>query len=72
MSTFTTSRQLAAIPSAVFAAINDPVRLARWWGPAGFSNRFDVFEFQAGGKWFFTMIGPDGKVYPNEACAVAG
>jgi uncharacterized protein YndB with AHSA1/START domain len=67
MTTFSTSRQLAAPPATVFAAIKDAGRLARWWGPDGFSNRFDTFEFQAGGKWLFTMIGPDGKIYPNEA-----
>jgi uncharacterized protein YndB with AHSA1/START domain len=67
MTTFSTSRQLAAAPSAVFAAIADPERLARWWGPSGFSNRFEVFEFQPGGKWIFCMVGPDGKTYPNES-----
>jgi uncharacterized protein YndB with AHSA1/START domain len=70
MSTFKTSRKLPAAPSAVFAAIKDPARLARWWGPDGFSNRFEVFEFQPGGRWVFDMIGPDGKVYPNEAVFV--
>lgn len=67
MTAFTTSRQLAAPPAAVFAAIRDGERLARWWGPAGFSNRFEVFEFFPGGKWVFTMTGPDGKAYPNES-----
>lgn len=67
MNTFSTTRQLAAAPAAVFAAIENPARLAKWWGPNGFSNRFDVFEFQRGGKWEFDMIGPDGKVYRNEA-----
>jgi uncharacterized protein YndB with AHSA1/START domain len=67
MTTFSTSRQLAATPAAVFGAMKDPVRLAKWWGPAGFSNRFDVFEFHTGGKWIFSMIGPDGTIYPNEA-----
>ena len=67
MTTFSTRRQLAASPAAVFAAIKDPARLAKWWGPAGFSNRFDVFEFHAGGKWLFTMVGPDGVAYPNES-----
>jgi uncharacterized protein YndB with AHSA1/START domain len=67
MSTFSTRRQLAASPAFVFAAIKDPARLAKWWGPAGFSNRFDVFEFHAGGKWLFTMVGPDGAAYPNES-----
>ncbi|AXF85444.1 hypothetical protein DTO96_101175 [Ephemeroptericola cinctiostellae] len=67
MTTFSTSRQLAASPSLVFGAMKDAERLAKWWGPAGFSNRFDVFEFKTGGKWLFTMIGPDGASYPNEA-----
>lgn len=67
MSTFTTTRNLCAAPSAVFAAIKDPARLAKWWGPDGFSNRFEVFDFQPGGRWVFEMIGPDGKVYPNES-----
>jgi uncharacterized protein YndB with AHSA1/START domain len=67
MTTFSTSRHFAAPPAAVFAAIEDPARLARWWGPRGFSNRFDVFEFKPGGKWVFSMIGPDGTVYPNQS-----
>lgn len=67
MTTFHTTRQLAAAPATVFAAIQDGKRLAKWWGPKGFSNRFDVFEFQPGGKWVFDMIGPDGAVYPNES-----
>jgi len=67
MTTFSTSRQLAAPPATVFGAMKDAECLAKWWGPAGFTNRFDQFEFRAGGKWVFTMIGPDGKTYPNEA-----
>jgi uncharacterized protein YndB with AHSA1/START domain len=67
MTTFSTSRQLAVSPAYVFAAIQDPERLATWWGPAGFTNRFEVFEFHAGGKWVFTMVGPDGVAYPNES-----
>lgn len=67
MTTFSTSRLLAASPTAVLAAIKDPDRLARWWRPSGFSNHFEIFEFQPGGKWIFNMIGPDGTVYPNES-----
>lgn len=70
MTTFTHTRNLPAAPSAIFAAMQDPARLARWWGPNGFSNRFEVFEFQPGGRWVFDMIGPDGKVYPNESVFV--
>ena len=67
MSTFSTSRQFTAPPASVFGAIKDAERLAKWWGPAGFSNRFEVCEFQAGGQWVFTMVGPDGATYPNES-----
>jgi uncharacterized protein YndB with AHSA1/START domain len=71
MSIFTSTRNVHAAPAAVFAAIKDPTRLARWWGPNGFSNRFEVFEFQPGGRWDFDMVGPDGKVYPNESVFVS-
>lgn len=40
--TFKTSREIAAWVSDVFAAISAPERLARWWGPAGFTNTFHV------------------------------
>ncbi|HSD36379.1 MAG TPA: SRPBCC family protein [Rhodocyclaceae bacterium] len=67
MSIFQTSRELSASPSEVFAAISDGERLARWWGPAGFTNTFDIFEFKTGGQWKFTMHGPNGANYPNES-----
>lgn len=67
MTTFSTSRQFAAPPAEVFAAIRDAAQLASWWGPTGFSNRFEVFEFRPGGRWVFTMVGPDGTTYPNES-----
>jgi uncharacterized protein YndB with AHSA1/START domain len=49
-----------------FQAYANPDRLARWWGPNGFTNTFEVFEFQQGGNWKFVMRGPDGKSYDNE------
>ncbi len=67
MSIFRHSRELPASPDAVFAAIQDPARLARWWGPDGFTNTFRTFEFREGGAWVFTMHGPDGASYPNQA-----
>lgn len=62
-----TVRAIEAPPAAVFAAIADPARLARWWGPAGFTNRFETCEFRTGGRWVFDMIGPDGRAYPNRS-----
>ena len=66
MHTFATQRFFAATPEAVFAAIADPECLARWWGPEGFVNAFELFEFWPGGRWVFAMVGPDGMRYPNE------
>lgn len=67
MSVFRHSREIPASPASVFAAIQDPARLARWWGPDGFTNTFRTFEFRPGGPWLFTMHGPDGTDYPNES-----
>lgn len=64
--TFQSSRAIPAPPESVFAAISNPERLARWWGPAGFTNTFKSFDFKPGGAWSFTMHGPDGKNYNNE------
>jgi len=65
--TFKTSRIFAASPDAVYAAFAAPERLAKWWGPDGFHNTFETFEFQPGGLWRFTMHGPDGANYPNDS-----
>jgi uncharacterized protein YndB with AHSA1/START domain len=47
----------------VFAAHADPLALAAWWGPNGFTNVFHAFDFRPGGAWRFTMHGPDGASY---------
>jgi uncharacterized protein YndB with AHSA1/START domain len=60
-------KTIAATPAQVFAAMSDPDRVARWWGPDGFTNTIHEFEFTQGGKWLLTMHGPDGKSYPNES-----
>ncbi|WP_316432002.1 SRPBCC family protein [Leptolyngbya sp. NK1-12] len=66
MTVFKTSREIPATVEQVFAAISQPERLARWWGPTGFTNTFNICEFKNGGHWSFTMHGPDGRDYPNE------
>jgi uncharacterized protein YndB with AHSA1/START domain len=50
----------------VFNAWTDPVHLANWWGPAGFTNTFEEFDLRPGGKWRFVMHGPDKGNYANE------
>lgn len=67
MSVFRHAREIPASPEVVFSAIQDPARLARWWGPEGFTNTFHTFEFREGGAWLFTMHGPDGTDYPNQS-----
>ncbi len=62
-----TTRVLPAPPEQVFRAFSDPARLARWWGPAGFTNTFHAFDFTPGGAWTFVMHGPDGVNFPNES-----
>ena len=67
MKTFQTSRTINASPELLFEAIAHAERLAKWWGPHGFTNTFNRFEFKPGGKWSFVMHGPDGTDYPNES-----
>ena len=66
MTTFNHSRDIPATPAQVFAAISSPERLARWWGPNGFTNSFSEFDFKTGGKWSLVMHGPNGANYPND------
>ncbi|WP_242334625.1 MULTISPECIES: SRPBCC family protein [Anaeromyxobacter] len=65
------SRTFAAPPERVFEAFRDPSRLARWWGPQGFSSTFEVFDLRPGGTWRFVMHGPDGVDHPNESVFLA-
>jgi uncharacterized protein YndB with AHSA1/START domain len=62
-----TERMLSFKPRNVFAAFEQADRLAQWWGPNGFRNTFEQFEFTPGGRWVFVMHGPNGADYPNEA-----
>ena len=65
--TLRTSRTLAYSPKEIYDAFASADSLASWWGPEGFSNTFEVFEFTAGGRWKFVMHGPDGNDYLNES-----
>ena len=62
-----TRRLLPCTPAEVHAAFADAACLATWWGPDGFSNSFERFEFRPQGRWTFVMHGPDGAHYPNES-----
>jgi hypothetical protein len=62
------SRRLLPFPAQrVFEAFARPELLERWWGPSGFTNTFEVFEFKPGGRWKFVMHGPTNTHIPNES-----
>jgi uncharacterized protein YndB with AHSA1/START domain len=64
--TFHHHRVLPHPPQRIFEAFARPEVLARWWGPNGFTNTFEIFEFRPGGRWKLVMHGPDGSNHPNE------
>ncbi|MDQ8024225.1 MAG: SRPBCC family protein [Moraxellaceae bacterium] len=59
-------RVIDAPREQVFAAFTDATRIARWWGPRGFTSTIHHFDPQPGGRWQLTLHGPDGNDYPNE------
>lgn len=61
------TRLLPYPASQVFGAFTNDRVLATWWGPSGFTNTFQEFDPQPGGRWRFVMHGPDGADYPNES-----
>ena len=65
-----TARLLNARREVVFRAFSDPLHLAKWWGPAGFTNTFDEFDMRPGGFWRFTMHRPGGADVLNESVFV--
>lgn len=65
--TLSTSRTLPYSPEEIYGTFASPDLLASWWGPEGFSNTFEIFEFTPGGRWKFVMHGPDGNDYLNES-----
>jgi len=60
------SRIFNAPRELVYQCWEDPNHLKNWWGPAGFTNTFNEFDFRVGGKWSFIMHGPDKGNYSNE------
>ena len=65
-----TTRHFAVPAARAFDAWIDPERLARWWGPRGFTNTFETFDPRPGGEWRFVMHGPDGTDYRNRSVFV--
>lgn len=61
-----TTRVFNSSRALVFKAWTNPDHLKKWWGPKGFTNTFNLFDFREGGRWSFVMHGPDKGNYVNE------
>jgi len=57
------TRVLPAPPPAVFRAFSEPVELAKWWGPAGFTIPSVDFDPRAGGSYRIEMQPPEGEPF---------
>lgn len=66
----THTRVISAPRERVYAAWTTPELLAKWWGPQGFTNTFHECDLRPGGRWRYTMHGPDGTNYENESVFV--
>lgn len=62
----TLSRTFDATPEMVWKVWTDPIHVAKWWGPNGFTNTIHKMDVRKGGEWKFIMHGPDGRNYPNK------
>lgn len=49
----------------VWDAWTDPKKVAKWWGPRGFTLTTHSKDLRSGGNWNYTMHGPDGTNYEN-------
>jgi uncharacterized protein YndB with AHSA1/START domain len=54
------TRVLDAPRNLVWQAWTDPVQIARWLGPRGFSGTVEKLETRIGGAYRFHLRGPDG------------
>lgn len=51
----------------VWECFTDVKHQVNWWGPRGFTITTKSKDLRPGGKWIYTMHGPDGVDYPNIA-----
>ena len=59
------SRVLEAPRALVFKAWTDPLHVAEWFGPNGFTLTVHEMDVRPGGVFRYLMHGPDGVEYPN-------
>jgi uncharacterized protein YndB with AHSA1/START domain len=59
------TRIIDAPRDLVFKVWTDPMHIAQWWGPNGFTTTIHSMDVRPGGEWHFVMHGPDGRDYKN-------
>ena len=60
------SRVFDAPRDLVWEAWTDPLQVAQWWGPNGFTTTIEIMDVRPGGHWRHVMHGPNGTDYPND------
>lgn len=55
------TREFDASPDLVWDAFTRPELLDQWTAPAPYVSKTKYMNFEAGGKRFYAMVGPDGK-----------
>ena len=61
--TLNLKRVLPATRSVVFKACTEPMTLAKWWGPRGFTTPSIEIDLRVGGRYRFAMQPPDGALF---------
>jgi len=57
------SREFDAPRALVFTAYAKAEHLAKWWGPKGANVTIKEFDFRPGGRFLYSMPGPDGNLW---------
>ncbi len=60
-------REFDAPLKMVWDAWADPEKVAKWWGPRGFTITTHSKDLRPGGMWHYTMHGPEGVEYVNKS-----
>lgn len=66
MKSILSKRIVNASIKEVYNAYSNPELLIKWWGPHGFTNKFNEFNFKEDGLWDYIMIDELGKEYHNQ------
>ena len=66
MKSILSKRIINATIQQLYNAYSKPELLIQWWGPHGFANRFNEFNFCENGLWDYHMIDTNGKEYHNQ------